>query len=1165
MPAAFGVSRAILDNVIFCHQEDNNWPLGEPASLKKKFDDIFEATRYTKALENIKSIRKERAVNLKVAKAELDGLKVDRQRAHAVKEKKEKLEKEIGEKMQKLEKLNRDIEDLTVANKVLYDKALRFRETVQKAESLEEKKLMHEENLSALRSSMTPLSSSEEELQGQKDGFQSHLGDLKRKQDSLKNQVNSKRSATDASEKRLNQRLSEKGALDNEKRQHERALKTRAEVVRRVAEDLSIAGLDLDTISDQQIEDFSRSVEEEVASLRRTYEQLKTEFARKEEDGDNRVRTLRDTANSHEAKRSALQEDVKRAKERIKRMQDDLDLTMSGAVDVETARRENSAQVSRLHELTHEQSGARHDDSIRDKNAEIRSLDDRREDLTNELNGLNRQADFRAKLGLNKKAAVQKGDEIQSILSRNGEMLRRLLEKAPDVASIETDIEVVVSRKEKELASLEAAFETVKGQLQRLESVHAIAQATVAEKQKQVEELRGKINAALAGEYESLDESIKSCQSEVDYSRSQIALYESMSSFIKNLKVHIKDKHICLGCNRSVTSSDMPSIEAHISDMMQKAQPAKLQEYKDDLVSWEEQLAAFQDLKSSEAHMDALLNDEIVEHSTTVEKTAFELQRVKIDSEDHRSRFEARKNEMRELNQCKRIAADVARLSSEKLQLDRDVAALESDLRSSGSTRTGDDVQQEIDECAEKMKKLKREVQTLQQEKEALRVSITNQERAVHRAELAFSKASQEKEKMQSAQKRLDDTKAEMEEQVGRLKSIDNDLAVSSEPLRRAEEELSRLKSEASNKQSAALQRSNQASDSFRQLRESMTNAQRFVEQRGEQRLQDCQRAIDELQEDMREARTEIAEVQEKIDGIEKDLNESRATERNISDNLRFIRLQRDVHAIDDELRAMDLEEASRAHREWDGKYTTSKRRENDMNGQAAHLNGEITSLRAQIDSRNKELREEYKDVHKSFTKKLVEVKAEELAQGDTKIYQDALNAAIMRFHSIKMEEINEILNDLWSKTYKGSDIDTIKIRADSEGAGARTYNYRVVMVKDTIEMDMRGRCSAGQKCLASILIRMALADSFSENCGIMALDEPTTNLDEYNIQALASSLGALIEDRRKNSNFQLIIITHDVNFLSQIAHSSGGIDRYFRVERDDRYRSRIIQETRLP
>jgi DNA repair protein RAD50 len=114
-------------------------------------------------------------------------------------------------------------------------------------------------------------------------------------------------------------------------------------------------------------------------------------------------------------------------------------------------------------------------------------------------------------------------------------------------------------------------------------------------------------------------------------------------------------------------------------------------------------------------------------------------------------------------------------------------------------------------------------------------------------------------------------------------------------------------------------------------------------------------------------------------------------------------------------------------------------------------------------------------------------------------------------------------------------DIDKIMIKSDSEGkttGAARSYNYRVraldwhllsphieadllcppmtlqvVMFKDQTEMDMRGRCSAGQKVLASIIIRLALAESFSINCGIMALDEPTTNLDHDNIQALASAL----------------------------------------------------------
>ncbi|ELU13642.1 hypothetical protein CAPTEDRAFT_122168 [Capitella teleta] len=62
MVAHLGVSRAILDNVIFCHQEDSNWPLGESKQLKQKFEDIFACTRYAKALDNINSICKKNVI-----------------------------------------------------------------------------------------------------------------------------------------------------------------------------------------------------------------------------------------------------------------------------------------------------------------------------------------------------------------------------------------------------------------------------------------------------------------------------------------------------------------------------------------------------------------------------------------------------------------------------------------------------------------------------------------------------------------------------------------------------------------------------------------------------------------------------------------------------------------------------------------------------------------------------------------------------------------------------------------------------------------------------------------------------------------------------------------------------------------------------------------------
>ena len=45
---ALGVSKAVLSSVIFCHQEESNWPLCEGKLLKERFDAMFDAERYVK-------------------------------------------------------------------------------------------------------------------------------------------------------------------------------------------------------------------------------------------------------------------------------------------------------------------------------------------------------------------------------------------------------------------------------------------------------------------------------------------------------------------------------------------------------------------------------------------------------------------------------------------------------------------------------------------------------------------------------------------------------------------------------------------------------------------------------------------------------------------------------------------------------------------------------------------------------------------------------------------------------------------------------------------------------------------------------------------------------------------------------------------------------------
>ncbi|KDD71472.1 hypothetical protein H632_c4954p0, partial [Helicosporidium sp. ATCC 50920] len=174
---------------------------------------------------------------------------------------------------------------------------------------------------------------------------------------------------------------------------------------------------------------------------------------------------------------------------------------------------------------------------------------------------------------------------------------------------------------------------------------------------------------------------------------------------------------------------------------------------------------------------------------------------------------------------------------------------------------------------------------------------------------------------------------------------------------------------------------------------------------------------------------------------------------------------------------------------------------------------------------------DQYKDAERRHRRQQVEVRTTEMAVGDLEAYTRALERALLSFHAERMQDINACLKELWQKTYRGGDIDHIAVQASTEGAGARSYSYRVVMSCGGAEMEMRGRCSAGQRVLACILIRLAMAESFCLGCGVLALDEPTTNLDAANAAGLAQALKTLIQARAEQEQFQLIVITHDEDF----------------------------------
>jgi len=179
----------------------------------------------------------------------------------------------------------------------------------------------------------------------------------------------------------------------------------------------------------------------------------------------------------------------------------------------------------------------------------------------------------------------------------------------------------------------------------------------------------------------------------------------------------------------------------------------------------------------------------------------------------------------------------------------------------------------------------------------------------------------------------------------------------------------------------------------------------------------------------------------------------------------------------------------------------------------------------------------------------------------DLEKLKECFQQSITTFHNQMIVKINEVLRVRWRQIYQGSDIDRIELVDEeiTKGKDRKAFNYFIAMRKGGVRMKMREMSSAGQKALASIILRMTLAELFVRDFAFIALDEPTANLDLANVQSLARIIGSYVRMRtRKGINIQWIIITHDELFLKSLDAECSPY--YYRVQLDHEGCSKIVK-----
>jgi DNA repair protein RAD50 len=742
----------------------------------------------------------------------------------------------------------------------------------------------------------------------------------------------------------------------------------------------------------------------------------------------------------------------------------------------------------------------------------------------------------------------------------HGDRISKSLSQEWNPSNIDHEYQQVLDGAAKTLVHAERDRDGVSRELEHVEFKLKNARKELQQRRNELKNCVQKIREAIDDEPSEYPDTVKQRQTQLDLAKKDADQYAGMGEYLNKCLEAARLKKVCRTCARPFrTEAEFQTFKNKLETLVRKA---TLDAADESMQQLEEELENAREAGKYYDTWVRLANTEIP--ALEKEEAQLETQRESLlaEIEDLDKVVSERREAKRDVESLSRTVATIAKYESEIKTLQIQVQDLSVKQQESGNSRTLEDIQYEIGSVSDKSRALQKAIARLNNEKEQSRTEITNLELELRDVRSNLDNATHQLDKKAGLAARVEEYRrlnAKQREAIAKAdEDIENLIPESSKEQAKYDDLSSRLEI-----REQELQRElSQLSDSLHQLDLANEDITSYNERGGPTQLARSRRELNNIEQEIAHLEREQGIITREINHLSILLKDGENTKRQYADNLTYRRDVRALEAVKADIEKLEAQNAEVDRSRFKEESERRTREHNALNAKQSSKMGEMKSKDDQLVQLLADWNTDYKDAAVKFKEARIKVETTKAAVDDLGRYGGALDKAIMKYHSLKMEEINRIIEELWQKTYRGTDVDTILIRSDNENAkGNRSYNYRVCMVKQDAEMDMRGRCSAGQKVLASIIIRLALAECFGVNCGLIALDEPTTNLDRENIRSLAESLHDIIRARQQQANFQLIVITHDEEFLRHMQCGDFS-DYYYRVSRNERQKSIIERQS---
>ncbi|KAH9649601.1 DNA repair protein RAD50 [Citrus sinensis] len=1147
VPALMGVSKAILENVIFVHQDEANWPLQDPSTLKKKFDDIFSATRYTKALEVIKKLHKDQAQEIKTYKLKLENLQTLKDAAYKLRESisqdQEKTEA-LKNQMQELEKSIQDIDDKIHHTELTLKDLRKMQDQISTMTA--RRSTLFEQQQKQYAALAEEIEDTDEELKNWKNNFEgivakreSDISKLEREKNDMDTKIKFLEQNIDAYTAEITNLLSEAGKSD------ELALK-----------------MAWDSYLDAN--DRWKNIEAQ--------KQAKMEI-----------------------KAGILKHIKEKENER-----DSFELQISNLNLSHIDERENKMRIE-VERKTNQLAEREFEINIRQKQSELFAMDQKIKALNREKDVLAGDSEDRVKLALKKAELENHKKKHKKIIDEYKDKIRDVLKgRLP----LDRDLKKEITQA---LRALLTEFDDLSSKSREADKEVNMLQMKIQEVTDNLSKHRKDVDSKkrfIESKLESLNQQIfsidtyqkvlDSAKEKRDVQKSKYNIADGMRQMFDPFERVARAHHVCPCCERPFSAEEedefvkkqrvkAASSAEHMKVLSLESSNADsyFQQLDKLRMVYEEYVKLSKEtIPVAEKNLHEL-TEELDQKSQAFDDMFYNLGIIFVPRGDEKFPMNLKILTMHSIIvYCYLVLGVLAQIKADKESVEvlvqpvetadrlfqeiqlwqKQVDDLEYMLDSRGQgVRTMEEIQLELSGSLSTKDNLQNELEKLRDEQRYMENDLSNIQIRWHTLR---------EEKVKAANTLRDVKKAEEElehlmEEKGQLDLDEKLLAEASGPLSKEKEKLLSDYNDLKVKLNCEYEEQAEQKINFQQeiemllkiaskIKEYALNL-RYYDLRKDERFKELQEKKSQSESEVKSCKIRTDEILVELDRFKDIVRNQDQIRRNIEDNLNYRETKAKVDKFASEIesleeRVLKIGGVSTFETEL-GKHLLERER---LLSEVNRCQGTMSVYQTNI-SRNKiDLKQaQYKDIDKRHFDQLIQLKTTEMANKDLDRYYNALDKALMRFHTMKMEEINKIIRELWQQTYRGQDIDYIRIHSDSEGAGTRSYSYKVLMQTGDAELEMRGRCSAGQKVLASLIIRLALAETFCLNCGILALDEPTTNLDGPNAESLAAALHRIMEDRKGQENFQLIVITHDERFAQLIGQRQHA-EKYYRVAKDD-------------